>query len=77
MRNPDIYKVIDQYINQLPPERLNMVVEFLAYLSKKESEDATEELLNIPGFIQSFEKGRQDIAKGEITSCEKLKRKYR
>jgi hypothetical protein len=34
-------------------------------------------LLNIPGFIQSFEKGKQDIANGEITSCEKLKRKYR
>ena len=56
-----IRQTIDQYLNQLSLERLNFIAEFLAYLADKESEKATQELLDIPGFIDSFERGKKDI----------------
>ncbi len=41
-----------------------------------ESEEATQELLEIPRFIESFERGKKDIAEGRVTPVEQLKRKY-
>jgi hypothetical protein len=62
----EIRQRIDQYLDQLSNERLNFVADFLAYLADRESEAATQELLNIPGFIESFEKGKQQIAEGKV-----------
>jgi len=36
------------------------------YLADKESEDATQELFDIPGFIESFERGKKDIAESRV-----------
>ena len=47
-------------------ERLELVADFLAYLVDKESEDATQELLDIPGFIESFERAKKDVAEGRV-----------
>ena len=52
--------------NQLSLEKLNLVDKILAYLADIESEEATAELLDIPGFIESFEKGKQDISIGRL-----------
>ena len=57
---------IDHYLNQLSLERLKVVANFLAYLVNQDEEEATQELLNIPGFIESFERGKQDIAEGRL-----------
>jgi len=62
----EIRQQIDQYLDQLSNERLTLVVDFLAYLADRESEAATQELLNIPGFIESFQLGRQQIAEGQV-----------
>ncbi|MFM7424130.1 MAG: hypothetical protein ACKO7W_03880 [Elainella sp.] len=62
----EIRRQIDQYLDQLSSERLNLVVDFLAYLADRESEAATQELLNIPGFIESFEQGKQQLAEGRM-----------
>jgi hypothetical protein len=59
----------------LTPERLNIAVQFPAYPAKKESEDATKELTDIPGFIESFERGRNDISRGLATPYKQIKRK--
>jgi hypothetical protein len=40
-------------------DRLQLIAEFLAYLADKESEEATQELLDIPEFIESFERLRR------------------
>jgi len=45
-------------------------------IAHKESEEATQELLEIPGFVESFERGKKDIAEGQVTPVEQLKRKY-
>jgi PHD/YefM family antitoxin component YafN of YafNO toxin-antitoxin module len=68
MNTTEIRQQIDQYLEQLSSDRLQLVAEFLAYLADKESEEATQELLDIPGFIESFERGRKDIAEGRITN---------
>jgi len=62
----EIRQQLDQYLDQLSNERLTLVVDFLAYLADRESEAATQELLNIPGFIESFQLGRQQIAEGQV-----------
>ncbi|MEH2236155.1 hypothetical protein [Nostoc sp.] len=66
MNNTEVRQQINQYLDGLSSERLELVAEFLAYLADKESEDATQELLDIPGFIESFERGKKDIAEGRV-----------
>jgi len=76
MNTAAIHQTINYYINQLSPERLNIAAELLAYLADKESDEATRELSDIPGFVESFERGRKDIAAGRVTPLSQLKRKY-
>ncbi|ALF54164.1 hypothetical protein ACX27_17105 [Nostoc piscinale CENA21] len=66
MNNTDIRQQINQYLDRLSSERLQVVADFLAYLADKESEDATQELLDTPGFIESFERGKKDIAENRV-----------
>ena len=41
-------QTIEQCLNQLSLERLNVAADILAYLAHKESEEVTQELLDIP-----------------------------
>ncbi len=66
MNNTAIRQQINQYLDELSSERLELVADFLAYLAEKESEETTQELLEIPGFIESFERGKKDIAEGRV-----------
>jgi hypothetical protein len=75
-RSIELQEHIDRYLKQLSLERLQVVADFVAYLADKESEEATQELEEISGFLESFEKGKQDISEGRVTPLEKLKRKY-
>ncbi len=43
-----------------------MADDFLAYLEKRESHEATEELLNIPNFREDYEEAMQEIERGNI-----------
>ncbi len=49
------------------------VADFLAYIADKENENATQELLDIPGFMESFEKGQQDIEEGRLVDWRKIR----
>jgi hypothetical protein len=75
-RAMEMQEQINHYLKQLSLERLQVVADFVAYLADKESEEATQELLKIPGFVESFEKGKKDISEGRIKPLEQLKRKY-
>jgi len=55
---------IDEYIDSLSPERLRVAVDFLAYLAERESQEATDELLRIPEFIDSLEKAEAKVSTG-------------
>lgn len=68
MNTSEIRYQINQYLDRLSSERLHLAADFLAYLADKESEEATQELLNIPGFIESFEKGKKAIASDRVVN---------
>jgi PHD/YefM family antitoxin component YafN of YafNO toxin-antitoxin module len=68
MNNTEIRQQINQHLDRLSSDRLQLVADFLAYLADKESEQATQELLDIPGFLESFERGKKDIAEGRVAS---------
>jgi len=71
--DPAILNQIIQLINHLTPESQKSVLDFVLFLTNKESEEATQELLNIPGFMESFEEGKQDIANGNFTNWRSIR----
>ena len=54
MNTTEIRHQINQYLDRLSSDRLQLVADFLAYLAEKESQQATQEFLDIPGFIESL-----------------------
>lgn len=54
----------------------NQLIQKLMAFYLGEEPDATEELLAIPVFMKSFERGRQQIAENDTKTLEQLKRKY-
>ena len=76
MNTTQVRQKVKQYIDQLSPERLLVAADFLAYLAERETNEATEELLKIPGFVEDWEKAKKNISEGKVTSVEQLKRKY-
>lgn len=76
MNTTDIREQAKEYIEQLSAEKILVAVDFLAYLLERESNEATEELLQIPGFQEAFAKAKKDIAAGKVIPVDQLKRKY-
>jgi len=70
-------KAARETLDGLPPDQLKVAVEFLRYLKERASEEATEELLRIPGLLQDLEDARKEIVAGKGTPVEKLRRKYK
>jgi len=76
MSATDTRRAAKRRIDSLSEERLQVADDFLAYLQERESNEATEELLRIPGFAERLEKAEKQIAEGKVTPVEKLRRKY-
>lgn len=66
----------EQYLKQLTPETLVLATDFLAYLVQKDEDRATEELLNIEGFQEIFERGKQQVAEGKVTNWREIRNVY-
>lgn len=66
MSSAELRDQVKEYIDQLSPERLLVAADFLAYLTERESEEATQELLEIPGFLEAFERGKKEAAAGKV-----------
>jgi len=73
----DTRRTAKRRIDSLSADRLRVADDFLAYLQERESNEATEELLSVPGFIERLEKAERQIAAGKVTPAEKLRRKCR
>jgi hypothetical protein len=56
---------------------LKTLDEFTAFLERRESEEATEELLRIPGFLEDMARAKEEIARGETVSWEDLKQEIK
>ena len=50
----DIPRQINKSLERLSPDSLQLVADLLADLADKESEAATQELMEIPGCLESF-----------------------
>lgn len=64
----EIQEQINQYLKQLSLERLQVVSDFVAYLADKESEQATQELEEIPGLLETIKKNRETISKEHLVN---------
>jgi hypothetical protein len=77
MTTAELRQLAKDTVDDLPPEQLKVAAEFLRYLDERASDEATEELLKIPGLLEDLEQAERDIAEGRTTPVEKLRRKYK
>jgi hypothetical protein len=61
-------------LSRLSPDRLRVAVDFLEYLEKREQDEATLELLSIPGFSEEFSQAIQEIENGDVVALDQIKR---
>jgi len=54
----DSHRQLSESIQQLSPERLQVLADFAAYLVNAESEAATQELLTIPGLLERVQQNQ-------------------
>lgn len=59
-------------IDDLSGSQLRVASEFLAFVKSRELDPATLELLSIPGFEASFERGMKDIKAGRTKAWRKV-----
>ncbi len=61
-------------LNSLTPERLRVAEDFLAYLEAREADEATGELLAMPGFLDQLKRAEEEVEAGQLTPVEDLRR---
>jgi hypothetical protein len=60
-------------LRRLSPERLRVADDFLAYLEEREETKATQELLNLPGFEETFLRAVQQAKTGEAVPFDDIR----
>ncbi len=76
MGKTEIRRRAKRRIDSLTDERVEAADDFLAYLHERESNEATEEPLRIPGFVDQLKEAEKDIAEGRTVAVKDLRRKY-
>jgi len=64
----------ERRLRSLSLERLRVANDFLAYLQEREENEATAELLSIPGFEVAFRRAAEQADKGEVVPFEDIRR---
>jgi len=62
-------------IDALPESRLRVVDDFLAYLEERELNDATRELLSVPGLLDEVAGAEREASRGKLVPVERLRRR--
>jgi hypothetical protein len=75
MSPAEILHQAKERLERLSEDRLRVADDFLAYLEEREANEATEELLQIPGFLEELEKSQEEVRLGRLTPVAALKRK--
>jgi hypothetical protein len=73
-QNITLLKEAERRLHQLSSDRLRVAVDFLAYLQEREENEATEELLSIPGFTEEFREAVEEAEAGEVVSFDRIRR---
>ncbi len=63
---------IQQYLQTLSLENLKTILEFAACLSDKESEQATQEIREIPNIIEKLKEAEMDLQSGRLIDWKNL-----
>ncbi len=59
---------INRKINKLPHNKLQVVEDFVSYLSDRDEEnEAIKKLLNIPGLLSEVNAAKKEFASGKVT----------
>ena len=61
-------------LRALSPERLRVANDFITYLQEREENEATEELLSIPGFGAAFCQGVAQADSGQVVRLKDVRR---
>ncbi len=69
-----ILQEAEKRLRRLSPERLRVVSDFLANLEEREENEATAELLNVPGFEQALREAMQEAEAVEIVAFDNIRR---
>lgn len=72
MNTTQIRNEVKGYIDKLSPEKLELVRKFLKDLQEEEI-DATEELLNIPGFESAFKRANRQVQEGKVRDWREIR----
>ena len=64
----------ERRLRSLSPERLRVANDFLAYLQDREENQATAELLSIPGFEMAFQRAVEQADAGDTVRFEDIRR---
>jgi hypothetical protein len=75
MSPTEILRQAKERLERLSEGRLRVADDFLAYLEEREANEATEELLQIPGFLNDLRKAEEEVRAGRLTPVEFLGRK--
>ena len=75
MSRIDLLRRAKRRLDHLSEQRLRTADDILSYLEDLDSDEATEELLRIPGLLDRVEKAERDIAQGKTVSVEELRRR--
>jgi hypothetical protein len=73
MTTSEVRREIKRRVDHLPSDQLPLANELLAYLEEQESIAATQELLDIPGFLEAFRRAKQQEAEGKLVPLEDIK----
>lgn len=74
MSTNELRRQAGRRIRELSPERLQVAVDFLAYLQERESNEATEELLRVPGLVEAFKRTVSPRSKTKSVPWQKVRR---
>ncbi len=75
MSPTELLQQAQRRLSSLTPERLRVAEDFLAYLEAREADEATQELLALPGFLDQLKQAEEEIEAGLLTPVEDLRRK--
>jgi hypothetical protein len=64
---------LKQQIDRIPDERLQSVADFVSYIEQLESQRATDELMQIPGFDDAMRRGLEDIEHGRTAGFRQVR----
>ena len=74
MTTAELLEIAKGTLEQLPPEQLKVAAEFLRYLDERASDEATEELLKIPGLLEDVEEAKREFTEGGGTPWREVRR---